>query len=291
MNAAYFMLHPQRTSVKRVRGLMKLRTALRFTVPAAASALAFAAFPAAAEEGDGWLLTLGAGARIAPKYPGADNYGFLPLPIVGLRREGRPLPFEAADEGFGVGLLGSQSPVDFGPSLRFRNKRQQEDVGAPVGDVSATIEAGAFAQAYLGDNFRLRAEGRRGIGGHDGWVGDLLADFLIRDRDTYVFSIGPRARWGDNRFHDAYFSVTPAVAAATGLPAYDAGSGFNAVGVSSSLTYMLDRSWGVYGFAGYDRLIGDAADSPIVRTYGSRNQYSAGLGLFYTFSVGRILGR
>ena len=253
--------------------------------------LAFSAAPAAAEEGEGWLVTIGGGARLAPKYPGADNYGFLPLPIGGLRREGTRLPFVAPDEGFGIGLLGSESPVNFGPSVRFRNKREESDVGAPVGNVGFTVEAGAFAEAYLGDHFRLRAEGRRGIGGHDGWVGDLLADFLIRDRDNYVFSIGPRARWGDNAFHDAYFSVTPAVAAATGLPAYDAGSGFSAVGVSSSLTYMLDRHWGLYGFAGYDRLVGDAADSPIVRSYGSRDQYMAGLGLFYTFSVGRIFGR
>jgi outer membrane protein len=122
-------------------------------------------------------------------------------------------------------------------------------------------------------------------------VGDVMADFVLRHRDTYVFSIGPRARWADDNFHDAYFSVTPAVAAAPGLPAYNAGSGFHEVGLYSSLTYMLDRPWGVYGYAGYDRLIGDAADSPIVTAFGSRNQYSGGIGLFYNFNVGRASSR
>jgi outer membrane protein len=270
---------------------MMLRSALRCAAALAFSTLAFAAAPAAAEEGDGWLLTLGGGAAVGPKYPGADNYGIGPLPIIDFRREGSPLPFHAPDQGGGFGFLGRDSAFNFGPSVRFRYKREDDDVGAAVGDVGFTIEAGAFAEAYLGDHFRLRGEGRRGLGGHDGWVGDVMADFVLRHRDTYVFSIGPRARWADDNFHDAYFSVTPAVAAATGLPAYNAGSGFHEVGLYSSLTYMLDRRWGVYGYAGYDRLIGDAADSPIVTAFGSRNQYSGGIGLFYNFNVGRASSR
>ena len=269
-----------------------------FSVRAAAligaAVLTFTAGPAAAQddessEGD-WLLSLGAGARVSPKYPGADNYGIGPLPIFGLRREGAPLPMEAPDEGSGFGFLGDDSAFDFGPALQFQSKRQEEDVGAPVGDVGFTVEAGAFAQAYLGDNFRLRVEGRRGLGGHDGWVGDVFADLVFRDEGTYVFSIGPRARWGDDNYHDAYFSVTPAVSAAAGLPVFDADDGFHSLGLYSGITYMIGRRWGLHGYAGYDRLIGDAADSPIVRTFGSRDQFAGGIGLFYTFNVGRLLG-
>ena len=273
---------------------MAHRMTFRATALIAASFTALAATPAAAqdEEGEGsnWILSLGAGGRIGPKYPGADNYGIGPMPIFGLRREGAPLPFEAPDEGTGFGFLGDDSAFDFGPAVQFQNKRQEEDVGAPVGDVGFTVEAGAFAQVSLGDNFRLRAEGRRGIGGHDGWVGDLFADFVLRDDDTYVFSIGPRARWGDDNYHDAYFSVTPAVAVAAGLPVYDAEGGIHSVGAVAGLTYMLSRDWGLYGFAGYDRLVGDAADSPIVQAFGSRNQYSAGIGVFYSFNVGDLFG-
>lgn len=262
-----------------------------------AAAVAFglatiAAAPAAAQDGEGergWIVTLGAGARVTPKYPGADDYGFGPMAIFGLRREGEPLPIEAPDEGSGFGLLGDDETFDFGPTVQFQSKRQEEDVGAPVGDVGFTVEAGAFAQIFLGDNFRLRVEGRRGIGGHDGWVGDVFADFVLRD-DRSMFTVGPRARWGDGSYHDAYFSVTPAVAAATGLPAFDADGGFHSVGAYSGLTHLLGGNWGVYGYAGYDRLIGDAADSPIVRAFGSRDQFSAGLGLFFEFGAGRLSG-
>ena len=45
--------------------------------------------------------------------------------------------------------------------------------------------------------------------------------------------------------------------------------------------------WGMFGYARAERLIGDAGKSPIVRSLGSRNQLSGGLGLSYTFTVRR----
>ncbi len=67
-----------------------------------------------------------------------------------------------------------------------------------------------------------------------------------------------------------------AVAGATGLAAFDPNSGFYAIGAVAGLTHKLGRNWGLQGYAGYDRLIGDAADSPIVRAFGSRDQFSGG---------------
>ncbi|MBX3561109.1 MAG: MipA/OmpV family protein [Sphingomonas sp.] len=237
------------------------------------------------EEKPGWIVTVGGGAQVFPGYPGADGVDVFPLPILGLRREGRPMAFEAPDQGWGFGLLGSDSPFDFGPAMQFQNKRRDRDVGAPVGEVGFTVEAGGFAQAFVTPNLRLRVEGRRGIGGHDGWVGDISADFVIRDDDNMIFSIGPRARIADGGYHRAYFGVTPAAATATGLPEYRPGGGFYAIGASAGLTRRLSREWGIYAYAGYDRLIGDAADSPLVRTFGSRDQFSGGIGLFYEFTV------
>jgi outer membrane protein len=80
--------------------------------------------------------------------------------------------------------------------------------------------------------------------------------------------------------------VTPAAAVASGLPAFQPRSGFYAAGVMAGLTYRLGRNWGLRSYVGYDRLINDAADSPIVRNFGSRDQFSGGAGLFLEFNVG-----
>jgi outer membrane protein len=60
-----------------------------------------------------------------------------------------------------------------------------------------------------------------------------------------------------------------------------------AVGVTAGYLRQLTPRWGIYSYAKYDRLVGDAADSPIVRQFGSRDQFSGGLALTYTFGGGR----
>jgi len=267
---------------------MRTRSALRCAALLGGAFTLFAAVPATAQDstGTGRRVTIGAGAQAYARYPGADDYSIYPMPIVGLRREGQPMPFKGPDDGFGFGLLGgSGTSFNIGPAVRFQGRRREDDVGAAVGNVGFTVEAGGFVELYPMENFRLRGELRKGIGGHDGLTGDIGADLVLRDTDSYIFSIGPRARWADNDYHDSYFGV-PAGLPTPGFTAYNPGGGFYAVGAVAGYTQRLSRNWGLYGYAGYDRLIGDAADSPIVRVNGSRDQFSGGLGLFFEFTVG-----
>jgi outer membrane protein len=75
---------------------------------------------------------------------------------------------------------------------------------------------------------------------------------------------------------------------ATGLPVYRPGGGIHGVALASGLSYQFNPTWGVFGYARYERQVGDAADSPIVlSSFGSRNQISGGIGLNYTFTIHR----
>jgi MipA family protein len=154
-----------------------------------------------------------------------------------------------------------------------------------VDQVDFTFEPGLFANFLISDSFRLRAEARRGIGGHEGWVGDLGADAFFRPGPDTVISIGPRLRLADEDYMESYFGVTPAVALRSGLPVYQPEGGIKAAGAMFGITHQLSRSFGVYAYAGYDRLVGDAADSPIVRQFGSEDQFSGGLTLYYSFRM------
>jgi MipA family protein len=242
--------------------------------------------PTPPDDGDRFTVTIGGGVQVSPKYPGADTYRVSPLPIGGLRRAGAPIPSFAPDDSIGFKLFGeSDTGFSFGPAARLIGKRKPSDVGADVDRVGFTVEAGAFAQYMVTPNIRVRVEGRKGIGGHKGWVGNVGADLVLRDENTYIFSLGPRARFGDNRFTDAYFGVNPAAATRTGLAAYNPGSGLYSVGAITGLTYRLGPNWGLQLRAGYDRLIDDAGRSPIVRTLGSRDQFQGGGGLFFEFNI------
>lgn len=258
----------------------------RFLAFGGAGALALHAWPAHAQEEPTTRVRVGLGAKISPKFPGADKNEFSPLVDVSIGRGTEPFDFEAPDDSFDIDLI-SDDRFSAGPILALQGSRKNSEVGAPVGKVPTTIEAGAFVQFQASDAIRLRGEVRRGMGGHNGLISSLGADYVWRDADKYVFSIGPRLLIADRRYQRAYFEVTPEAAFATELPAFRPDGGIHSAGATSGFFYAINGTWGAFGFARYERLLGDAKKSPIVKTFGSPNEYSAGLGLTYTFSIRR----
>lgn len=226
------------------------------------------------------------GPQVNPAYPGADNLSVNPLVDVAVARGDDPFPFEAADESFGFPLLKSRG-FAIGPALNFQTGRKRSESHAAIDEVATTVELGGFAQFWLAKGLRVHAEVRQGVNGHKGLVSNAGLDYVARDGDRWLFALGPRVSLSDARYQDAWFWVTPREAAASGLAAYDpGGGGVHAVGANATGLYQLTPRWGLYGFAKYDRLVGDAARSPVVRDLGSRNQLSGGLGLSYTFGRG-----
>ncbi|MEO7826634.1 MAG: MipA/OmpV family protein, partial [Allosphingosinicella sp.] len=261
-----------------------------------AAALAFAllltgwsAPSAAAEDGQKKpprRIRVGLGAQLKPSYPGSDGYSLRPLVDVALSRGSKPFDFEAPDESFGPSLI-KAGGLEIGPALNFEGRRTAKDVGAALDKVPFTFEAGAFAQYAFGPSFRVRTELRKGLGGHDGLIGQAGADYVARHGDDWLFSVGPRVTVSDGRYQRAYFGVTAPEALRTGLAAYRPGGGVQAVGATVGFLKQLTKRFGLYSYAKYDRLVGDAARSPVVRTYGSRDQLSGGLALTYTFGGGQ----
>jgi outer membrane protein len=239
---------------------------------------------ASAQDSGNLRVRVGAGAQLGPKFVGSDDRSVSPLFHINTARGTNEFRFGAPDDSPSIAVLSSDG-FSFGPAGNIQWKRKESDVGAPVGNVRTTLEAGAFAQYELKDSLRFRVELLKGINGHKGLLGSIGADKIWRDGDRYVVSVGPRLLFSDGRYQRAYFGVTPAAALASGLPVYRPGSGIYGVAVASGVTYALNDRWGLFGFARYERLVGDAGRSPIVRELGSRNQLSAGIGLNYTFNI------
>ena len=232
-------------------------------------------------------VRVGLGAQLRPDYYGADKIVRRPAVRSRHRARRRSVQVRGARRSFRHRPSIDEDGLSIGPAANIASSRKDSDVGAPLGKVKTTIEAGAFAQYQWGESIRLRGEVLKGINGHKGVVGALGADRVWRDGDRYVFSVGPRLLVSDGRFQRAYFGVTPAAALATGLPAYRPGGGIHGVALASGLSYQFNPRVGLFGFGRYERLVGDAARSPVVRELGSRNQLSAGIGLNYTFTVKR----
>ncbi|WP_448661099.1 MipA/OmpV family protein [Sphingomonas sp. CJ20] len=222
------------------------------------------------------------GPQLSPNFPGSDKVSLSPLVDVVTARAGQQFEFEAADESFTIPIIDTPR-FSFGPTANLQSSRRRSETGPGINEVGTTLELGAFANVWLATPVRVHAELRKGVNGHGGMIANVGLDYVTRDRDRWLFAIGPRVTLTDSKYQDAYFGVSARESAATGLPVYDPGSGVQAVGANATATYQLNARWGLYGFAKYDRMVGDAADSPITRRIGSPNQFSGGLGLSYTF--------
>lgn len=239
---------------------------------------------ATAQDMSGRRVRIGAGPQVRPDFLGSDNSEIAPLWHVNIARGTDQFKFSAPDDKFGISVVSSHG-FSFGPLANIESGRKAKDLDAPIGKVPTTFEAGAFAQYYVAKSVRLRGEVLKGIGGHKGLLGSVGVDQVWRDGDRYVFSVGPRLLLSDSRYQRAFFGVTPQASLASGLPVYRPGGGVYGVAVASGASYQLDPKWGLFGYARYERLVGDAARSPVIRDLGSRNQLSAGIGLSYTFAV------
>jgi len=257
---------------------------MKILIPAIV-AIIFAS-PANAQDNDNHRVRVGLGGQLRPEFIGAKDRKFGPLVDVDIARGDKPFRFEAPDDSFGLRLM-TKDNFTFGPAVNIEGSRKDKDVGAPLGKVKTSVEVGGFAEFLPTENIRLRGQLLKGVTGHKGLVGAIGADRIWRDGDRYVFSVGPRVLFSDAAYQRAYFGVTPVAALATGLPAYRPKGGLHALALASGLSYQFNPKWGAFGYARYERLVGDAAKSPIVREFGSRNQMSAGIGLNYTFTVKR----
>jgi outer membrane scaffolding protein for murein synthesis (MipA/OmpV family) len=196
-------------------------------------------------------------------------------------RFGRP------DDGLSFSVLGGGS-LRFGVVGRFQGGRYYEDNRRLFGlsKVDWSVEPGLFAEFWATEWLRARAEIRRGFNGHEGFVGDLGLDVVHRF-GAVTASIGPRLSLRDTEFVRTYFGVTPMEAALNGVVTpFRPSGGIYSAGVVAGLGYDWTPQWSTSAYVSYNRLIGDAADSPIVRQLGSEHQFGGGITISYTFDTG-----
>lgn len=258
----------------------------------AATAALFAAASAMAEEPAAdrpdRLFMVGMGPRLAPSYPGSTKAEFGPFPVINSWHEDEQFPVETPDEGKSIKLAGSRDKAAAGLTIAFAPRRGREAATEGLRKVGFGVETGIFAEGYVLPRLRLRGEARRGIGGHNALTGDIALDYVLRGRnERALVTIGPRARFADDKYNRKFFGIDAAEASASGLPQYRAKGGLRALGVNAGAYYPLGERWGLFGSLGYDRLMNSAAESPLTRERGSRHQLSAGLALTYVFRVER----
>lgn len=231
-----------------------------------------------------WTLMIGAGGEYKPDFEGSKHALFSPVPIFSLHRAGTAEQFHGPRDGASIAVV-DYGVFQAGPTAKFVSKRKASSYSElhGLGDVNAAFEFGGFVQYFPVDWLRLRNEIRQGFGGHHGVVSDFSADFIIPVARGVTVSAGPRFTWESTKATSPYFGINAAQAMATGLSVFDAKGGAHSAGAGAQVSYRIDSHWEVHSYVEYERLLGDAAKSPLVTVRGSVNQTSVGVGASYSF--------
>ncbi len=189
--------------------------------------------------------------------------------------------------------IGSPDPdhvrYGFAPRGSFRIVKARTTADNPelagLNDIDLAVEIG-LGLGYTQRHFQAFAEARYGVVGHESWVGELGADVVARPADRLTLTAGPRLFLGDDTFASTYYGVTALESVASGgaFAPYSASGGALRAGFEVGATYKINDVWEMTGAMRYDRLLNDAADSPIT-AQGSADQFSARIGLTRRFSI------
>ena len=233
----------------------------------------------------GWTVMIGAEGTSTPDFEGAKGSRFSPVPIFSIRRAGSVDQFRSPRDNASIAL------IDFGDfragaAGKFVSSRKADNYSGlnGLGDVNAAFELGGFIEFSP----RLVSPAQRDAPGlwRPSWRRFRFFGGLYRAGDPGADDFRrPALHLGEHESAAPYFGIDAVQAMASGLPQFDAKGGAHSAGAGVQVKYRINPQWEVHSYVEYDRLLGDAANSPLVTLRGSANQTTVGVGASYSFNV------
>jgi outer membrane protein len=228
-------------------------------------------------------FSLGGGVGMTTDYQGSDRYETVGLPLFQVRYKDK----------LTVDPLGIRFRVWRSSCCRARlvlglAESRGADMASPVArlpDVDRGLNVGFVFEGRIAGPFAFRFNARQEVaGGHSGMTLAPAIGVVLRDK-SQTYSVIPELAltWASNDYMDAFFSVTPGGAAASGLRPFNATPGLRDASLRVTATYRLDENWMVIGRLQGSKLLSDAKRSSVTRQTGDSFQGLIGAGFMYTF--------
>jgi outer membrane protein len=266
---------------------MNIKTTLTLTVlcPAVMTALLYAS-SAFADDGDAfvseWHGLIGLGVVTRPKYPGAKDtkVEFFPAGRLTYDRY-----FIGGGVGPGIGTyLYKDANVEFGLGLNHQISSPRVESDDPhlhgLGDVPSTTRAVIFGAPHY-EWLKFGVSLFDDVGGkHQGLQAQFRAEASWRPTPRLELTAGPRIVYGDSKYMQTLFGVTPTQSLSSGLPVYTPKGGISESSLHLGSDYLLTKNWIVGALASFGQLEGDAGKSPITQ---KKAQNEVGIYFGYKF--------
>lgn len=250
--------------------LTSLLTAIAFAAPALGQ-------DAQPEEPSARYL-LGAALTSGPEYEGARrrDVGIKPVWAFKFGRLRITTAGGSALLGFGRDGAGAGASAQLvetddwrvGISARIDSGRDSDDASTTRGlpDVRRTLRAKLYANYSLTKDWNLSASASQDVlGRRGGLIVDIGTGWRFHRSETTEWTSGLGISAADRRNLRSYFGVPRWASAASGKPAYEPSAGLRDVHVGVNFKHALNQHWFLFGGAGASRLLGPAADSPLIQ--------------------------
>jgi outer membrane scaffolding protein for murein synthesis (MipA/OmpV family) len=227
-----------------------------------------------------WRVALGGGIDLDPIYEGSKRYWALPSVVVDIRY--RDLFFLSDGEGLGVNVLRGQN-YRAGVSLGYdfgRNHHIQHRL-AGLGNVDPAPQVKLFGQYFL-KAVVLDMDVRKALWGNNGVAGDLgfYVPLPVPIAEHFYIFTGPSVSFADDRFMQAYFTVSESQSSRSIFPPYTARGGIYKSGWGLTSVFGLGGPWWLEVEGAWQYLLGGAGQSPIVE---DRSDFHADFNVVYRF--------
>ncbi|MBW2562239.1 MAG: MipA/OmpV family protein [Deltaproteobacteria bacterium] len=230
-------------------------------------------------QGEDWSVRIGALGFYKPAYEGSDDYELRGFPLVDITW--RDTIFLNAHTGLGA-YVWNRNNCKLGLAVGYTFGRDEDDSAdlRGLGDIDDGATASVLFRWAAGDA-ALHARYEQQITGQDtGFQVNLGLGYELRIAEKTTVKPSIQTTYASSDYMEEYFGISPGQSSRSGIRVYDADSGFKSLGFQIMAIYRLDQHWGIQAGAVYDRLVGEAADSPVVK---NENQYRVSTGLSYTF--------
>ncbi|MBM3556480.1 MAG: MipA/OmpV family protein [Alphaproteobacteria bacterium] len=235
-----------------------------------------------------WTVAIGAVGQYQPDYLGGDDYVVRPWPRLFIDWK------DTITLDVGGSLMENDSLKITG--WRGRNWRlgfiatfdQGRDHGVDsrllyFSDVDPTVEAGMFYSFFF-DHWKFDFDARQdAMDGHGGLVSDFRLAWGAKLTNGARMEFGPSLTVATAPYQKSYFGMSQREAWLSNLNSqrvYQPGSGLRDVSLGGRFFYPITDKWFAELTGRYMQLMGDAADSPVIR---SESQIRVGLGIGYRF--------
>lgn len=214
-----------------------------------------------------WSVTVGAGALTAPSYPGASTLTVMPLPFFEVTY--RRVLFFSPLTGLGFNAIATrraQAGVAVLPD--FGRSASSSDRLRGWGDIGGGASVKVFGRYSLGFG-ALVGDVRQQVGAGNGTlIGAGFTSMIPLSRQLAVMPT-LKLTWASARHSGAYFGIDGLQAAAAlaqglSLPVHAADAGLRDAALSLVAVFRVDDRWSVQALFRAERLLGDAAASPLV---------------------------